>query len=263
MLILHKFLLYKKNCILRWISNFCIFIKHVWFLLPCRQFPEESKKSRSKRGNKRASTSSIESHPASKTSKLTESSESTRPRRNSLDSVGSSSASSSTRLSFRRQSVELPLEPYAISQNLRSNTNASVIDGIPYYKTKEKPKETKRASPKSFEHSAPAKKQKTKNNKEEKNKTNPDSNKSVIVDSNKVTKTAAKSLTPGKKVHTPVSGESSTGGRRRKSFPSKSPELDSLRRTRQSRKTGSCASSRYDHLCNLISAQRLIYTTGN
>lgn len=206
-----------------------------------QQFPEDSKKARSKRGNKRASTSSIEGHTTTKSSKLTESSESTRPRRNSLDSVGSSSASSSTRLSSRRQSVELPLEPYAISQNLRSNSNASVIEGIPYYKTKEKPKETKRVSPKIADQTGSAKKQKTKS-KEDKNKSNPET-KSVIVDSNKVTKTASKSLTPGKKAHTSVLGESSTGGRRRKSFPSKSPELDSLRRTRQSRKTGSCASS--------------------
>lgn len=213
------------------------------FILNCRQFPEDSKKARSKRGNKRASTSSIEGQTTNKSSKLTESSESTRPRRNSLDSVGSSSASSSTRLSSRRQSVELPLEPYAISQNLRSNSNASVIEGIPYYKTKEKPKETKRVSPKIADQTGSAKKQKTKS-KEDKNKSNPET-KSVIVDLNKVTKTASKSLTPGKKAHTSVLGESSTGGRRRKSFPSKSPELDSLRRTRQSRKTGSCASSRF------------------
>lgn len=123
-----------------------------------QQFPEDSKKARSKRGNKRASTSSIEGHTTTKSSKLTESSESTRPRRNSLDSVGSSSASSSTRLSSRRQSVELPLEPYAISQNLRSNSNASVIEGIPYYKTKEKPKETKRVSPKIADQTGSAKK---------------------------------------------------------------------------------------------------------
>ncbi|XP_062604886.1 E3 ubiquitin-protein ligase TRIP12-like [Saccostrea cucullata] len=201
-----------------------------------QQFPEE-KKSRSKRGNKRGSSFPIESHSASKSSKLTnDPTESTRPRRNSLDSVGSSSASSSTRLSYRRQSVDLPIEPYAISQNLRSNSNASVIEGIPYYKTKEKPKETKRSAQRTVDHTT--KKQKTKQ-REDKNK-HPET-KSLITDSNKLTKTASKSLTPGKKSH--LSGETSTGGSRRKSLQAKSPELDSLRRTRQSKKTGSCASS--------------------
>ncbi|XP_056006148.1 E3 ubiquitin-protein ligase TRIP12-like isoform X3 [Ostrea edulis] len=204
-----------------------------------QQFPED-KKSRATRGNKRRSSSAVEGHSTSKSSKLTnDPTESARSRRNSLDSVGSSSASTSTRLSSRCHSIDLPIEPYAISQNLRSNSNASVIEGIPYYKTKEKPKETKRTPQRATDYTT--KKQKTKN-RDDKNKL-PTETKTVIVGSNKPTKTAAKSVTSGRKSHTPSSSETNVGSSRRKSLQSKSPELDSLRRTRQSKKTGSCASS--------------------
>lgn len=154
---------------------------------------------------------------------------------------------------------------YTISKNLRSNTNASVIQGLPYYNFRRRS-----LSQETSERKVSATKSSTIQSLESENfklhivgkSISPSSTTKDIEEatqsSNNQDSARFDYHPPSKKARIDESVTSkktrkSSGGHsnkeRKRNFSSssskdKSPELDSLRRTRQSKKTGSCASSR-------------------
>ncbi|KAJ8310279.1 hypothetical protein KUTeg_012144 [Tegillarca granosa] len=154
---------------------------------------------------------------------------------------------------------------YTISKNLRSNSNASVIEGLPYYNFRRRS-----LSQETSERKVSSTKSSTIQSLESENfklhivgkSISPSNNTKDIEEASQSGNTQDTGRSdyhsPSKKTRIEESVTSkktrkSSGGQsnkeRKRNFSSssskdKSPELDSLRRTRQSKKTGSCASSR-------------------